>query len=470
MLGLFNTLNLGSRSLAAQQLGAEVTGQNLANVDNTAYARQRVVLQTSTPLQTGIGQEGTGVVAVAIQQIRDALLDGQIQTQGSVSGSLSAQQKALQDAEVALGEQVSSTSTSGNSSSPNGLLQKLTDFFNSLQSLSSDPSSLTQRQAVIAAAQDLATQFNQVDSQLSAMHVNLSTAVQTDVTSANQDLSDIATLNQQIIASQMRGGTANDLIDLREQKLEDLSSKVQFTATTQADGGVDITIGGVTMVSGVSQPDSLEAYDAGGGRLLVRAQTAGTDLTLTGGSIEGEITARDGAVANLQLRLNGYAQQLMAEVNNIYTTGYDLNGNGGQPFFNGGSSSDMAVNPGLVNDPSTFQASGTSGAAGDNSIVLALAQLANQGINGQLQGQTFTAGYSRIVAGLGQTISSINDQVASSNAVTSMLSNQRASVSGVSLDEEMTNLMQFQKAYQASAQLISTINEMLQTVIAMKGS
>ena len=467
MLGLFGTLDLGARSLSAQQLGTEVVGQNLANVNNPAYARQRVVLQSSTPLNTTIGQEGTGVTAVSIQQVRDALLDSQVTAEGSVTGSLNAQQQALQDAQTALQEQITNTSTSGSSSSPNGLTQSLSNLFNSFQSLTTNPTSISQRQSVIANAQQVATQFNQVSSQLSGIASNLNTSIQNDVDGANQDLSDIASLNKQIILAESGGGTANDLTDLRQQKIEDLAGKVQITTTTDANGGVDVSIGGVTMVSGAKSLDSLQTYDAGGGQILVRAQTAGTPLTLTGGSIEGNITVRDGALADLQTSMNTLAGQLVSQVNGIYSSGYDLNGNTGQPFFTGTDAASIAVNSALAADPSTLQASGTAGAAGDNSVALALAQLANGKISG-LNNQTFTQSFAQTVSGLGETLASVNDQVANSGAVATMLTNQRQSVSGVSLDEEMTQLMQYQQAYRASAELITTINEMLQTVNSMK--
>src|ERR1051325_2980050 len=100
MLGLFGTLNLGARSLATQQQGAEVAGQNLANVNNPAYARQRLAIQTSVSIDSAVGPEGTGVDAAAIVQMRDALLDRQIQSESSVGGSLLAQQTALQNTEA----------------------------------------------------------------------------------------------------------------------------------------------------------------------------------------------------------------------------------------------------------------------------------------------------------------------------------------------------------------------------------
>jgi flagellar hook-associated protein 1 FlgK len=120
-----------------------------------------------------------------------------------------------------------------------------------------------------------------------------------------------------------------------------------------------------------------------------------------------------------------------------------------------------------VTNPSNFQASGVGGDQGDSSVVLALSQLAGQP-NGALNNQTLSQNYSSAVDALGSALASVNDQSTNSAAVTQMLTTQRSSVSGVSTDQEMTNLLQFQKAYQASAEFITTLNEMLQTLTAMK--
>jgi flagellar hook-associated protein 1 FlgK len=466
MIGLFGILDMGAHSLEAQQLGTEVTGQNLANVNNPAYARQRLILQTATPLQTPIGQEGTGVTAVTIQQVRNAMLDTQIGSESSTSNSLTAQQLALQDAEAALGEQITSSGSS-TISSPNGLAQGLSNLFSGFQSLSTNPGSMAQRQTLVQTAQQLASQFNQVSSQLTGIRNGLNQSIQNDVASANQDIGDIASLNKQIVLAQASGGTANDLVDLRQQKLEDLSKYANITTAAQPNGSVNVSIGGVTMVSGITQADSLQAFDAGGGQFLVRATTAGTTLALSGGRIEGEINVRDGALATLQSNVDTLASQLISQVNGIYSAGFDLNGNTGQNLFTGTNAATIGVNNAVVTDPSKFQAAGAANAPGDNSVVLALGQLANTNVAG-LGNQTFSSNYSQVVAGLGQSLSNVNDQVANSGKVTQMLNTQRSTVSGVSLDEEMTNLMSYQKAYEASAQLITTVNQMLQTVINMK--
>ena len=400
MIPLSSILNIGASGLDAGTAGMTVTGNNLANVNNPGYAREQVQLSESTPINTLVGQEGTGVSVTAITEVRDALLDGQIQSEAGVTGSLNAQQTALQNAEASLGEQVTNASTSGTDSSPNGLTADLSNFFGALQTLSTSPASIPDRQAVIAAGQQVATQLNQVTSSLSSLTSTINSSMTNDVSSANQDLSQIASLNKQIIETQGIGGNANELIDQREQTLEDLASKVNFTTSTQASGTVNVTIGGVTMVSGITQSDSMQTFTNGSGQLLVQAKTAGTTLALAGGSIEGDITVRDGALAQLQTGLNTTASQLITSVNSIYSGGFDLNGNTGQAFFTGSDAGSIGVNSTLATDPGAFQASGTAGVAGDNTVVFALAQLATTNIPA-LNNQTISANYEGTVTTLG---------------------------------------------------------------------
>ena len=463
MLGLFGTLDLASRSLATQQEGTAVAGQNMANVNNPAYAREQLVVQTSAPLETPAGEEGTGADVVSITEVRDGLLDNQIQSENSATGSFTAQQSALQNAEAYLGEQLTNTS-GASAASTDGLAAKLSNLFNSFSSLTTgagDPAT------VVQSAQEVATQFNQVSANLSQVRGNLNTSIQNDVASSNQDLSDIAALNQQIVLAEAGGGTANDLVDERQQKIENLAGMVNISTAAQPDGSVDISIGGVPMVTGGNAVNGLQTYDAGGGQLLIQDENSATPLAVTGGSIGGNITARDGALAGLQTSLDTLASQLITQVNNIYSAGYDSSGGTGQTFFTGTGAANIGVNSALVSDPSQFQASSTPGAGGDTQIALALANLATQN-NPALGNQSLTQNYAQTVSNLGNAINTATDQLNTSQAISTTLTNQRSSQSGVSIDEEMTNLMQFQKAYEASAQLVTTLNAMMETVINMK--
>jgi flagellar hook-associated protein 1 FlgK len=470
MLGLFNTLNLGARSMIAEELGVEVTGQNLANANNAAYTRQTVQLQTSTPTPSNLGLQGTGVEATSIQQVSNQLLNGQIQSEASVGGYWNSQQTALQNAQTQLDEflNLSSSSTSSSTTTSTDLSDQLNSLFNAFQSVATSPTDSTARQSLINTAQTLASSFNQASQNLSTLNSQLNTSVGGDVTSANQLLSDIASLNGQIAKATASGGTANDLVDSREADLENLAKLVNTQTTTNSDGTISVSIGGQELVSGSKLSDSLATYADANGNLLVQTAASATPLTLTGGSIQGTIDARDGALATLRSGLDTMASTLITQVNGIYQNGYDLNGNSGADFFTGSDAGDIGVNSALLTDPSQVQAAGTN-ATGDNTVALALAQLGSQSLTA-LNNQTFSGACSLDVENFGDALSNANDQVTNYNSVNTMLLNQRDSVSGVSLEEEMANLITYQKAYETSAQIISTVNQMLTTVVNLKSS
>jgi len=457
MLGLFGTLNLATRSLQTQQTGIEVTGHNLANVNNPAYARQRVQIQTSITIASPLGPQGTGADAVAIQQLRDLLLDAQIRGEQSVGGYWGSQQSVLQNAQANLGEFLSSSQ---------GLSGALSELFNAFQEVATSPNALTE-QALINQALALTGKFNQVSQRLTDLGTTLNTSLNNDVRSVNDLLSDVAKLNDQIAAAENpNGGTANDLRDLREQKLEQLSQLVNIQTSSAPDGSINIAISGTQLVSGNQVIDTLETYDPGNGNFLVRTATA-TPLTLTGGSIQGTIDARDGTLQDMRNDLNTLAATLIAEVNNVHRNGFSASGTTGEDFFTGTDAATIGVNATLVNDPLRFQAAGVAGEPGDNSVALALARLTSQ-TNPALGNQSFGDAYGQVVSNFGHALQNANGQLSDHDIVNTMLLQQRDSISGVSIDEEMTNLITFQKAYQASAKLVTTVDEMLDTILNMK--
>lgn len=473
MLGLFATLNLGSQAMDAQQTAVQITGQNLANVNNPAYSRQRVNLETAPTVPTAIGPEGTGVDVANIQQMRDTFLDAQVTAESSVGGYWTAQQNSLEQAQTQLGEfldqsssNVSGSTSSGAASSAQSLSTQLNGLFNAFSAVATDPTSIAQRQGLVNQADTLATGFNQASSQLSALNGNLNQSLGNSVTQANQLLSQIANLNESIVTAEQNGGNANDLRDTRQQALEKLANLVNIDTSTDSKGQVDVSIGGSQLVSGKDVLDTLQTYDPGNGELLVRTATGGNNLTLSGGTIQGTIEARDGALQTLRSGLDNLASALITQVNSTYSTGYDLNGNTGANFFTGTNAGTIGVNATLENDPSAVQASAAANTPADNTVALALANLGTQQI-GSLNNETFSDNYAAQVASLGNSLSTANTQVADYNSVNTMLLNQRDSVSGVSLSDEMTNLISYQQAYVASARIVTTVDQMLQTLVNM---
>ncbi|MFO1488096.1 MAG: flagellar hook-associated protein FlgK [Verrucomicrobiota bacterium] len=470
MLGLFGTLNLATTSLQTQMAGVEVAGNNLANVNTPGYSRQRVVIQNNISIPVSAGMEGTGASVQAIQQIVDNLLNGQIQTQSSQTGYWNAQQSALQNVQTALNEYLNS-----GDGADTGLSSKLSAFFKALSAVATTPNATGNetRQGLIGAAQTLATAFQQINSRTLDLRNALDNSLTSQVSEANQLITSIASLNDQIAnAETFTNGVANDLRDLRQQKLEELSKYFNYQTDTNADGTVTLTWAGQTFVDGNQTPNKLTtAVDTNTGMLQVWTTgnnnlMTGVPFGFSGGSLAGTANARDGGLADLRNSINTLATNLIAEFNAVHATGFNLAGGSGNAFFTGTNASDIAVNQAIATDPTLIQASGVAGNPGDGSVALSLSRLASSSF-AALSNQTFSSYYGQAVGQLGTELSNANDQVDSQTSVAAMLANQRSAVSGVNLDEEMTSLMMYQRAYQASAHVVSTVDQMIQVLLGM---
>jgi flagellar hook-associated protein 1 len=464
MLGLFGTLNMGTRSLATQQLGTEVAGNNLANVNTPGYARQRVQIQTGITVPSTLGPQGTGADGVGIAQLRDVVLDRQVLSEASIKGQLSAQQKGLQYAQASLGQQIDSAGSSGQ----NGIAEEMSGLFTAFQSVSSSPTDLAERQILLLKVQNLATQFNQVGARLDNVETGLNDSINVDTKQANLILTDIAKLNGEINKTEQgAGGRANDLRDVRQKQMESLASLVKFSTSETSNGSLEISVDGQTLVSGAVLADTLQTFDSGGGKLMLRTATSQTPLDAGGGSIRGSIDSRDIDLASVRGNIDLIAANLISRVNAVHSAGFSLTGSTGENLFTGTDAASIQVNAKIAGDPRLIQASDTAGATGNNKVVLQLAQLASESQSG-LKDQTFSGYYNQSVAAMGQDLSSINTQIGNQDIVQSMLERQRDSVMGVSVDEEMTDLIKYQRAFQASAKLITTVDEMLDIVMNLK--
>lgn len=472
MLGLFGVLNMGARSMGVQRAGVEVAGQNLANVSNPAYARQRVAITSSIAVQSEVGPQGTGSEATNIVSMRSAILDNQIQSEASTKGYLQSQQTALQYAQAALGTQIDRMASGAEGATAaqgvgggHGLGDSMSAFFNAFQSLSANPTSIAERQTLMMKAESLASQFRQLESRLSELGGQLNRTIESEVGSVNQLLTNIASLNDKITRMEaVSGGAANDLRDTRQAQIEELAKYVKLDLTNGNGGAVNIAINGVDMVVNNQAVETLETYTFGSGT-YVQVGSTNTGLAPIGGSIAGTIQARDVGIGDIRTSMNSIANILIAQVNVTHGAGFNLSGGTGNSFFTGSDAGTIGVNSALVTDPALVQASGVSGATGDNQVALALAGLSQ---NKFIFGQTLSQAYSQTVATFGQALSTVNNDLANQDTVDSMLSRQRDSIGGVSLDEEMTDLTRFQKAFQASARLVTTVDEMLDTLVNMK--
>jgi flagellar hook-associated protein 1 FlgK len=418
--------------LIASQEAIDTTGHNITNANTPGYSRQTAVLQTNDPLPiaamsqiTGAGgQMGTGVNVDTFTRIRNMYLDAQYRTQNAKLGAASSETEELKQAQSAFDEP-----------SESGISSQLSAFWSAWGSLATHPSSEAAREGVVSTGSQLATTLNQLSSQLSTISTQATqqyAAITGPTGEVQDDANQVAELNQQIKLAEQAGQQPNDLLDNRDELLDKLSSLANVTVTQEADGTDTVAFGDAAkpLVEGstVNWPQALTS--AAGGQL-------GALLGLSGPT---------GQLAAFQASLNEVAAQLAGSVNALHTS---------TPFFSGATAATIAVAV-----KSTEVQTSSTAAVGGNNVALAIAEL---------RGGTADRSYAGLVAQVGSDVQTAQDDQTTSQAVVSAIESQRQAVSGVSLDEEMTNLISFQRGYEASARTMTAMDEMLDTLINHTG-
>ncbi len=466
--GLYDVLRMGLSSLRAQSRAIETVGRNMANVNNPTYARQRVIFGDVSPT----GSASVGVDVIEVQQVRDVLLDRQLVREKSGAAALEAETAAYERGEAAMGETISSVSdpSLAATTGSNSLTNAMAGFFGAARQLSVDPTNSTQKQMFVQTAKTMTERFQFSNDRLAEVQADLTNQVSNDVDKANGLLTTIKELNLMIATQESKTGTkALTLRDQRQARVEDLAQVMNFKTTTLPDAPNQIQIT-ATSASGVdtvilSGGTTLETLAFAGAAL--RVVSSNTALTLTGGSTKGHLTARDGALQTLRNSLNLLAKQMVTSVN----AAYNPSGTG-QNFFDpaGTNASSIQLASGLTG--LNVRASVAGGAAGDSSVAQAISKLdirsfsstSGDAINGTM-GESYSAAISLFSYSLSQSRMNHENQT----GVLSIVRGQRESTSGVSLDEEAAELMKFQRAYQASARVISVVDQMLDIVVNSLG-
>jgi flagellar hook-associated protein 1 FlgK len=469
MSGLFGSLNASVSALTAHSRAVETAGKNLANVNNPAYARQRVIYGDRGTVVTPDGAQSLGLEVLGVEQLRDALLDRQVVREAARTSYYQAQQNGYQRAQAALGQDVASASSSSGTSSDTGIAAALDGMFNSFHSFAANPTDTGQRQSLLQSAGILSDRLQLADSRLSQVQDDLDSQVASDVGDANRLLQTIADLNDQIGRFEINHpGSAVDLRDQRQMALEKLAAKIPITTTEISNGkvlvsGVDGSNNPVPLVSATGVEGAL-AFDNSTNPPTLSGGASATVLSLNSGSIQGSLSARTDAIQTLRDQLDLLAKQLVTSVNGVYnptgTTG---------DFFDasGTTAGTIKLASGLT--PLNLKAS-DGGAAGDNTVALGIAQLASRkfstsGTPPDLIEGSFGTFFSGTVSGLGQAVAGATARVDDQSRIEQLVRSQRDAVSGVSLDEEMADLMKYQRAFQASSRVFQTIDDLLEVVV-----
>ncbi len=449
MGGLFSSISIALSGLAVSQQELETSSNNVANANTPGYSREVADTVPGDPVVYAPLTFGSGVVLQKIQSVRDPILEIQLNQETQQQGSLNAQLEQLQQLQTQF------------SSSSSGIGADISNFFNSLQQLSPDPTSLALRQAVLTSAGNLATDFNNAAASLQTQDSNLNLGVVQDVGQVNSLTTQIASVDQQIASLENVNEDASALVDQQTNLIRQLSGLVDVQVVQTGHGGIDLTTaGGTTLVAG-NQSFALTTATGAGGNQQVFAGTQNLTSGFTGGSLAGTIEIRDQEIPSVSGQLDQLAAGLSTALNTANKAGFDLNGIQGGNLFTvppAGGTGVAAAMQVAITDPSLLAASSDATAAGSNGNIAALSAVANQTI---ASGQTPVNFYSNLVFQLGSTTSNTSALVDASTQILQQLQDQRGSVSGVSLDEEAANMVQYQTAYQASARVVSVIDDLL---------
>jgi flagellar hook-associated protein 1 len=453
MSSLFAALSIATGALGAEQGAMNATSNNVANATTPGYSRLVPVLTESDPLVIGSLTYGQGVTLQKLESVRDPILQLRIDAETQQQGQLNTFVSAMQQAQV----QFTSSSTD--------IPSQISNFFSSLNQLSTDPTNIQLRQGVLAAAGNLATVFNSTSASLTQQRASADLNVTQTVQQVNQLTGQIAGLNTQISQLQGIGQDASAFEDQRDVLIGQLSGLIDVSSIKSDNGLTLTTSNGTALVVG-GQSFSLTTQTNASGYQDVYAQ--GVDITskLTSGQLAGLIQVRDQTLPGLISNLDTLASGLANGLNTANEQGFDLNGNAGTALFappsvsGQGYAATMAVQ---ITDPSLIAAS-SDGSPNSNGNVAVLSAVQNANVAG---GQTPTDYYSSIVANVGNDVSNGSAELTSSQLALTQLQDQLGSVSGVSLDEEASNMVLYQHAYDAAANVVTTINDMLYTVINM---
>ena len=457
MSDLFGSLSIAVRSLLAQEGAINTTANNISNVNTLGYSRQIPILTEAPPLDTGQMSIGNGVNFEGVQSVRDNILELRIDQETQQQNQLQSYVNSMNQVQSLF-----------NDTEGGGLGDVINQFFSSFQQLADNPTDVPTRQAVLSAAQNLASAFQQTGQQLSTIQGGIDQEVSQTVDEINSDTTQLAGLNQQIASLQGNSEQAGMLEDQQYSVLNSLSKLVDVAVTDAGDGSLTITTtNGAPLVAGAQSFALSTATDPSTGFQHIFSQ--GTDETsnFTGGQLAGLVEARDQAIPSALSNLDNLAAGIINAVNTQNGQGYDLNGDKGGNFFqpvvqpspgsNAGAAENMAV---AITDPSKIAAS-SDGTQGDNANALAMANIQNQAV---VNGETATDFYSNLVSTVGSDVSSATDEQEAVGLVLTQLQNQRSDISGVSLDEEAANLIRYQRAYEAAAEVVAAINDITNEV------
>lgn len=466
-MSVMSLLNLGASGMAAGTFGANVASQGASNVATEGYTRRVATLVPIGPAPAG----GNGVQALNAKRTIDPFVEKRLLGVRSSAGEAAARSDALTSLDQVFID--------------GGVGTQLDKFQAALADVAAHPAEVAPRTVALGAADALARAFTSAGAQVAQARGDVNGRLTAEVRSVNQRLTQIAALGRQISASEVDGREAADLRDQRDQLVRLVSTQIPVTVMPQADGQISLLLAGRTaLVSGDGKAHLLTASpDPGTGDTRVTAIEAGvaTDVTRygTGGTIGGLVAARDGAITTAATHLDQLAFDVATAYNTVHAAGIDLDGGTGTPLFTisatpAGAAQSMSLSASIAGQPRKLAAAQSAvlpalpALPGDNRNALALLAVSTTSI-ASAGTRTASEEFGNAGAEVGTAIQSAFGDRTHTDDAKIQVESLRASISGVSADEELMNLTRYQRAYQASLKVVQVADEMLSSLLALRG-
>jgi len=445
MAGLLGIIETAKKAINSSRAGMEVTSHNVSNVNTPGYTRQKIELTSTDVLSSKHGMINAGVRVSGIRQVRDEFIEGEIRRVFNLLGSYSVEKEFFSRIETLLNEP-----------SEVGLGQLFENFFNSFDDLSKNPEDRATRVTVVQAGKALAQRFNDIFNGLVGIKKDIIASLDAKLKNINQIIEELGNLSRTAVNLYNSGSEINDVRDKINQKLKELSNLADVVVSYDENGGVKVSIGGVTVVDrNFTQTVALKFVDGQAKIISVKGES---EVKLNSGEVFVLQNLFNELIPDVMQKFDDLAKNIIKKVNDCQKVGYALDGTTGIDFFGGTGAGSIQVNKIVLDDPAKISAS-VNGDVGNNEVALAISSLRNE--------TKILGFYNSIVSdiGLRSRISSDNENL--HRMILNQLESQRDAVSGVSIDEEMLNMIKFQKMFEASAKVIQTVNEMIDAVLSM---
>jgi flagellar hook-associated protein 1 FlgK len=452
-MSLVNLLGIGLLGMKAGQMGTQVGAQNLSNVGTEGYSRK------SANVRPELGATDTNS-----KRVVEPFVERRLLTARSASGEASAEKLALDPLDTIFSE-------------GDGSLGGALDAFQaSMQELSSRPGDMAVREQVLGRAANVSAAFKNVAAGIDQARADANARIKDGVNEVNERLRQIGTINAQINKVEVGGGEASDLRDKRDSLVREVSERVPVTVLEQDGGGYSLLLGGSqTLIAADGKVNELSVADAGGD-VRIQKMAAGIPVDVTNlvstGSIGGQIKARDGALKDAENKVDQLAADFVNNYNQAHNAGVGLDGTGGRDLFEPitsvpGAAAAVNVSADVVGNASFIAAStDASQLPSDNSNALRLSALASAPI--ALGGMTVTEALASLTGSAGMAVQTATNAESFASGALEQVSALRDSMSGVSSDEEMVSMMRYQRAYEASLQVVQIADQMMGDLMNMR--